>query len=130
MRILFCCWDDNYFDTYACGLKRKILGSGRRLATELSEPIASTSTAHVNEKVQNKTKTSEATCSTGITVECGICLETTDEVTSSGKMLMSTTCGHIFCNDCMESIFKESRSKCCPNCRKRITRRQVHPIFL
>ncbi|GFT62705.1 hypothetical protein TNCV_3096371 [Trichonephila clavipes] len=94
-----------------------------------SEPIASTSTAPVHEKDQNKT-TLEATCSTASTGECAICLETPDEVTASGKMLMSTKCGHIFCNSCIDRIFKESKSKYCPKCRKRINRRQIHPIFL
>ncbi|GFT62748.1 hypothetical protein TNCV_3146151 [Trichonephila clavipes] len=92
-----------------------------------SEPIASTSTAPVHEKDQNKTI--EATRSTAYTVECAICLETPDEVTASGKMLMSTRCGHIFCSSCIDRIFKESKSKYCPKCRKRINRRQIHPIF-
>ncbi|GFR00074.1 transposon Ty3-I Gag-Pol polyprotein [Trichonephila clavata] len=80
-----------------------------------SVPIASISTPPINEMEQNK-KSSEATSSTGTTVECGICLETPREVSSSDKMLMSTVCGHIFCNLCITRSLKES--KFCPKCRK------------
>ncbi|GFX70918.1 hypothetical protein TNCV_1689011 [Trichonephila clavipes] len=65
----------------------------------------------------------------GITVECGICLEE-HEVTESGNVLMFTRCGHFFCNSCIDRIFKESKSKYCPKCRKLINRQQIRPIFL
>ncbi|GFV91165.1 transposase [Trichonephila clavipes] len=96
---------------------------------KMSEPIASISSIPpVNEKDQNKTKTSEATGSTGTTIVCGICLETAQEVVSSNRMIMSTLCGHIFCCLCITKALEESIF--CPKCRKRVNPRKVHRIYV
>ncbi|GIY57109.1 hypothetical protein CDAR_242913 [Caerostris darwini] len=61
-------------------------------------------------------------------IECGICFESYAEVVSSGGTMMSTVCGHIFCIKCLKIAFETK--KACPRCRKKLTVRQVHPIFL
>lgn len=55
---------------------------------------------------------------------CTICLAEPEKETS----LSSTTCGHIFCSSCIEANLKHNGS--CPICRKRLTRKAIHRIFL
>lgn len=63
-----------------------------------------------------------------VMVQCPICFDSVKEIKRTQRQLMSTICGHLFCNTCiMETI---STRKCCPSCRKRLTNRQVHAIYL
>lgn len=55
---------------------------------------------------------------------CPICLEPKTSVTE----IMSTTCGHIFCGTCIRSAVKIHKK--CPTCRKKLTAKQFHKIFL
>ncbi|GFT63010.1 hypothetical protein NPIL_685471 [Nephila pilipes] len=73
-------------------------------------------------------KTSIATSSKQAKIECGVCYDTLEEMSSSKKSLMSTVCGHIFCSLCINEALKQS--KVCPKCRKRLSSRQVHPIYV
>ncbi|GIY43084.1 hypothetical protein CEXT_590111 [Caerostris extrusa] len=43
-------------------------------------------------------------------VACGICFDTCDEILSSNKILMSTVCGHIFCDSCLQNMFSDKKS--------------------
>jgi DNA-directed RNA polymerase subunit RPC12/RpoP len=53
---------------------------------------------------------------------------------SHGKNLMSTFCGHIICNTCVDEHFKASQLKSktitCPTCRTKITRNKIHVLYL
>ncbi|XP_034250436.1 uncharacterized protein LOC117650903 [Thrips palmi] len=55
---------------------------------------------------------------------CPICLESKTAVPE----IMSTTCGHIFCGTCIRSAVKLHKK--CPTCRKKLTVKQFHKIFL
>lgn len=59
---------------------------------------------------------------------CPICLDEHSTLASINKQLVSTICGHLFCNECIKTAIRNS--KCCPTCRKRLTVKQFHPIFL
>ncbi|KFM61165.1 E3 ubiquitin ligase RNF4, partial [Stegodyphus mimosarum] len=61
-------------------------------------------------------------------IECGVCYDGVDQITSSGRELVSSICGHVFCNECLEKSIRETRK--CPNCRKKLTKKQYHPLFL
>uniref|UniRef100_T1IQJ1 RING-type domain-containing protein n=1 Tax=Strigamia maritima TaxID=126957 RepID=T1IQJ1_STRMM len=61
-------------------------------------------------------------------ISCPICFDTDQEIAKNGNHLMSTTCGHIFCKNCISESIQKNR--CCPTCRKRLTTRQIHQIFL
>ncbi|XP_069140038.1 E3 ubiquitin-protein ligase RNF4-like [Argopecten irradians] len=61
-------------------------------------------------------------------VTCPVCLDSDERITRSGRQLNSTTCGHIFCNECIEGAIRSQKR--CPTCRKTLSRRQIHPIFL
>lgn len=49
------------------------------------------------------------------------------QILESNRTLVSTVCGHIFCNVCMQASRLNSTQ--CPNCRKRLGKNQFHPIY-
>lgn len=55
---------------------------------------------------------------------CPVCFETL----GGDILIMTTTCGHIFCKTCIEHIAKTIRK--CPTCRKGINKSKIHPLFL
>mmetsp|Transcript_22527 Transcript_22527/g.62236 ORF Transcript_22527/g.62236 Transcript_22527/m.62236 type:complete len:201 (+) Transcript_22527:84-686(+) len=59
--------------------------------------------------------------SEGTGIKCPVCL---DPITQ-----MSTThCGHVFCMPCIKDCIKAQKR--CPKCRKPLTMKQVHRVFL
>lgn len=63
-------------------------------------------------------------------VTCPVCMDNLAAILSDGRKLRSTTCGHVFCNTCIEALFKNHKNIDCPQCRKKITKSQVNPLFL
>ncbi|XP_065648940.1 uncharacterized protein LOC100211419 isoform X3 [Hydra vulgaris] len=61
-------------------------------------------------------------------VTCSVCLDNLDQISSDGRKLTSTICGHIFCDECIFKAVKTIHS--CPTCRMKLTKKQLHPIFL
>ncbi|XP_048827584.1 RING finger protein 4 [Brienomyrus brachyistius] len=66
--------------------------------------------------------------STPGTISCPICLETYGEIVANGRLVVSTKCGHLFCSQCLRDSLLESHT--CPTCRKRLTNKQYHPIYI
>ncbi|XP_033756748.1 E3 ubiquitin-protein ligase RNF4-like isoform X2 [Pecten maximus] len=64
----------------------------------------------------------------GRKITCPVCLDSDERITRNGRQLNSTTCGHIFCNVCIQGAIQTQKR--CPTCRKKLTLRQIHPIFL
>lgn len=44
------------------------------------------------------------------------------------KNIFSTLCGHVFCKSCIYAAI--DASGICPICRKKVTKIQVHPVYL
>ena len=52
---------------------------------------------------------------------CSICL-------GEMKEISSTTCGHMFCHECIRAAVKANHR--CPQCRKKLTLRMIHRVYL
>uniref|UniRef100_A0A3P8ZUR4 RING-type domain-containing protein n=1 Tax=Esox lucius TaxID=8010 RepID=A0A3P8ZUR4_ESOLU len=62
------------------------------------------------------------------TINCPICMDTYGEIVDGGRTLVSSQCGHLFCNICIcESL---AISQTCPTCRKNLNQQQCHPIYI
>lgn len=66
--------------------------------------------------------------STPGTISCPVCLDSYSEIVESGRLVVSTKCGHVFCSQCLRDALKSSHT--CPTCRKRLTPRQYHPLYV
>ncbi|XP_045132352.1 uncharacterized protein LOC123516776 isoform X2 [Portunus trituberculatus] len=61
-------------------------------------------------------------------VSCLVCLDSAGTIKETSRTLCSTVCGHVFCSTCLEEAVK--RKKQCPVCRKKLTKKQYHPLFI
>ncbi|KAI1883839.1 hypothetical protein AGOR_G00236130 [Albula goreensis] len=62
------------------------------------------------------------------TISCPICLDTYGEIVGSGRLVVSTRCGHLFCSQCLRDTLAKSHA--CPTCRKKLNHKQYHPIYI
>ncbi|NXS47923.1 RNF4 ligase, partial [Balaeniceps rex] len=62
------------------------------------------------------------------TVSCPICMDGYSEIVQSGRLIVSTKCSHVFCSQCLRDSLRNANS--CPTCRKKLTHRQYHPIYI
>ncbi|XP_066505233.1 RING finger protein 4 isoform X1 [Hoplias malabaricus] len=61
-------------------------------------------------------------------VSCPVCMDAYAEIIESGRLMVSTKCGHLFCSQCIRDSLARAHS--CPTCRKKLTHRQYHPIYI
>ncbi|XP_077091861.1 E3 ubiquitin-protein ligase RNF4 isoform X5 [Siphateles boraxobius] len=61
-------------------------------------------------------------------VSCPVCMDAYSEIIDSGRLMVSTKCGHLFCSQCIRDSL--SRAHSCPTCRKKLTQKQYHPIYI
>ncbi|KAM3866910.1 E3 ubiquitin-protein ligase RNF4 [Diretmus argenteus] len=61
-------------------------------------------------------------------ISCPVCMDTYTEIIDSGRLVVSTKCGHLFCSQCVRDSL--TRSHTCPTCRKKLTHKQYHPIYI
>ena len=80
------------------------------------------------------TTTTTATTPTGVAaaVVCPVCFDGLSEIKSAGRHVMATTCGHVFCSECIGGILtkRDGGASRCPTCRKKLTARTVHQLFI
>lgn len=62
--------------------------------------------------------------SPGKGIKCVICMD----VIKKGEMA-STTCGHVFCYDCIKEALKHPPRRC-PTCRKTLRQTQIHRLYV
>nr|XP_020441076.1 E3 ubiquitin-protein ligase RNF4 isoform X2 [Monopterus albus] len=62
------------------------------------------------------------------TISCPVCLDSYSEIIESRRLVVSTKCGHVFCSQCLRDALTSSHT--CPTCRKRLTHRQYHPLYI
>jgi len=61
-------------------------------------------------------------------LECPVCYEGFKSIRSRGSPLVSTVCGHVFCNKCLTTCMRVDRR--CPNCMKETDYEDFHPLYL
>uniref|UniRef100_A0A3P9IAK0 RING-type domain-containing protein n=1 Tax=Oryzias latipes TaxID=8090 RepID=A0A3P9IAK0_ORYLA len=61
-------------------------------------------------------------------ISCPVCLDLYSEIVGSGRLVVSTKCGHVFCSQCLRDSLTSSHT--CPTCRKKLTSRQYHPLYV
>ncbi|XP_076818303.1 E3 ubiquitin-protein ligase RNF4-like isoform X2 [Clavelina lepadiformis] len=61
-------------------------------------------------------------------LNCPVCLEPLHSVIRAGRKICSTVCGHIFCRSCIKQAVRTCKK--CPTCRKKLTEKGFHDIFL
>ncbi|XP_074848465.1 E3 ubiquitin-protein ligase RNF4 [Carettochelys insculpta] len=62
------------------------------------------------------------------TISCPICMDGYSEIVQSGRLIVSTKCGHVFCSQCLRDSLRNANS--CPTCRKKLNHKQYHPIYI
>ena len=79
----------------------------------------------------NSGETGVSDADTSAKLVCPVCLDSASEVKATGRRLMATTCGHVFCEECVKGILNNLASgRNCPTCRKKLSARSVHPLFI
>ena len=66
-------------------------------------------------------------------LECPVCMESFLSLIKQGNKIMSTLCGHVFCQSCLYNSVKSSRK--CPACREIVclntpTKQYSHRLYL
>uniref|UniRef100_A0A8P4G738 RING-type domain-containing protein n=1 Tax=Dicentrarchus labrax TaxID=13489 RepID=A0A8P4G738_DICLA len=82
----------------------------------------------LNAAVISSLQTHSSSRSTPGTISCPVCLDSYSEIVESGRLVVSTKCGHVFCSQCLRDALTSSHT--CPTCRKRLTHRQYHPLYI
>ncbi|XP_039247014.1 E3 ubiquitin-protein ligase RNF4-like [Pipra filicauda] len=62
------------------------------------------------------------------TICCRICMDLYSKILRSGRLVLATRCGHIFCSRCLSVAIEVTGA--CPTCSRELTHRQYHPIYL
>ncbi|NXA96063.1 RNF4 ligase, partial [Melanocharis versteri] len=62
------------------------------------------------------------------TIRCPICMDFYPQIVQSGRLILSTLCGHVFCSQCLP--FALQTASFCPTCRTELTPVQYHPIYI
>ena len=72
--------------------------------------------------------------SPGEKIWCPICMDSSKQVASEDsehgllkRRMVSTPCGHIFCNECLRKALK--RAPCCPKCRTVTVFSKCHQLY-
>lgn len=66
--------------------------------------------------------------SSGVHINCPVCMDSYYEIVDSGRLLVSTRCGHVFCSLCLRDALNQSHN--CPICRKKLPKGHYHPLHL
>lgn len=61
-------------------------------------------------------------------IACPVCMDDYKELQQKKAQLMSTICGHLFCKPCIKASIRSNHR--CPTCRKKLTEKAIHPIFV
>jgi len=60
--------------------------------------------------------------------KCPVCFASFLEIKEKHMTLMTTVCGHVFCEACIKAAVQTQPR--CPICRRHLKRNDVHPIYI
>ena len=67
--------------------------------------------------------------STGkLSITCPVCMDQASLFERSGRKLVTTTCGHVFCDSCIRNAISSLHK--CPVCSKKLSLKQYHRLFI
>ena len=61
-------------------------------------------------------------------ISCPICMDSMRTFTRSGRALVTTKCGHLFCDNCLKRSIALLHK--CPTCAEKLTTKQFHRIYI
>lgn len=61
-------------------------------------------------------------------ISCPICMESSKTFTATGRTLVTTKCGHLFCDICIKRSIQLMHK--CPTCFTKLTVKQYHRIYI
>ncbi|NXM82851.1 RNF4 ligase, partial [Oenanthe oenanthe] len=64
----------------------------------------------------------------GVVIRCPICMDCYSEMVQSGRQLVATMCGHLFCSECLPVALETVGT--CPTCRMELTPDLYFPIYI
>ncbi|NXA01965.1 RNF4 ligase, partial [Nesospiza acunhae] len=64
----------------------------------------------------------------GVVIRCPICMDCYSEIVRSGRLIVATMCGHVFCSECLPVALETIGM--CPTCRVELTPDLYHPIYI
>jgi len=64
-----------------------------------------------------------------LSLHCPVCMDSFVEINRGGiRHIVSTNCGHLFCNDCMKKAMNANFG--CPKCRSKATPKDIRKIYM
>ncbi|XP_032916794.1 uncharacterized protein LOC116996878 [Catharus ustulatus] len=64
----------------------------------------------------------------GVVIRCPICMDFYSEIVQSGRLIVATMCGHLFCSGCLPVALETVGV--CPTCRMELTPDLYFPIYI
>ncbi|NXB40813.1 RNF4 ligase, partial [Eulacestoma nigropectus] len=65
---------------------------------------------------------------TAAIIRCPICMDFYPQIMQSGRLILSTLCGHVFCSECLPVALQTAGF--CPTCKTDLSPEQYHPIYI
>lgn len=94
------------------------------VSSDEEEPMATGTTTTPSASASGRRETK----SSGVQISCPVCMDSYFEIVDSGRLLVSTRCGHVFCSICLRDALNQSHT--CPICRKKLSRGHYHPLHI
>ncbi|KAF1385153.1 hypothetical protein PFLUV_G00127720 [Perca fluviatilis] len=82
----------------------------------------------LNAAMMSSAQTNGSSRSTPGTISCPVCLDSYSEIVESGRLVVSTRCGHVFCSVCVSESFHPPPIP--PPTYITLTPRQYHPLYV
>ena len=89
--------------------------------------LPSTPSNSVSHPSSSAAKSPAASPST-TSITCPVCMDRASQFERLGRKLVTTTCGHVFCEVCIRNAISSLHK--CPVCNKKLTLRQYHRLFI